>query len=131
MNIKEMVERTKELNNIYNENVLLEVVKHYKKLLNQNDIEVNLWVDAIEELLENIEGNRTTIKSIIDEAAHIINKHDELLSQYKKINTITHKSLLGAPICLLQVVYIYNSKHFKGDLFVYDNSKFVKAMEGK
>lgn len=131
MQIKEMVERTKKLNDSYNENELLEVVKQYKSLLNRNDIEVNLWVDAIEELLENIEENRTTIKSIIDEAAHIINKHDELLSKYKKKNTITYKSLLVAPIFLLQVVYINNSKHYKGDLYVFNNSKFEKAMGDK
>lgn len=131
MNNELMVESTKSLITHYEEEKLIEIAKNYKELLDNNDIEVNLWVDAIEELIMQLENDDTTIESVLSEAALLISKHNVLLSDYKKSKEIGVKSLLCAPIFLLQVVYLFNHTDFDGDIFEVDNSKFNKILEDK
>lgn len=131
MNNELMIESTKSLITHYEEEKLIEIAKNYKELLDNNDIEVNLWIDAIEELIMRLENDDTTIESVLNEAALLISKHIVLLSDYKKSKEIGVKSLLSAPIFLLQVVYLFNHIDFDGDIFKVDNSKFDKILEDK
>lgn len=129
MDIKEMHEFTRELVNNYNEDTLIKVAKSYKQLLDEADIQVNIWIDAIEELIEKLDNNETTITSVLEEAAMLISEHLNLLDDFRQEGLITYQSLLCAPIFLLQVVYIYKHADFDGSIFSFNNVKFDEIME--
>ncbi|GGA99794.1 hypothetical protein ERX37_07905 [Macrococcus hajekii] len=131
MKIKEMHNATRELVKNYNEDNLIKVAKNYKQLLDKADIEVNLWVDAIEELIEKLDNDETTITSVLEEAAMLISEYHNLLADFRQKGLISYQSLLGAPIFLLQVVYIYKHPKFDGDIYDFDNQKFDEIMGEK
>lgn len=127
------------LNAEYDTNLLLRIIRRYRKITINDDIENRMYFEAHQEMLEELECGSSTIQSYYDDIELIFKEYEEFLKDYNRNDLLeVTKSLirvnLTLPFDLLLLIFVVNHPEYvKGmDLFDFEEhlTPVVEALKG-
>lgn len=112
-----VIEGVETLKHHYSETTLLEMVDEYYRILQDNDITIDLFQESLETNLKELENQETNVDKLINEAVDLLEQTENLiddLSSEDEKEKENAKTTLQMPIYLLQVIFIYYHDNYHG-----------------
>lgn len=138
--LEALKEKVQKLQERYSQDLLLEIVGCYKKIIDKDQIESRMYMEAHEDLLDALENNDTTVESFYSDINIIFTRYSELLTEYRKeyISPIEESHLrvnLSLPLDLLLIIFVLNHPEYDSEISLWEFEKqlepFSKALEDK
>lgn len=105
----------------------------YNIILDLAEVERRFYMDAHQELLDELEENPEHIKTFWEDfetCVHLIEYNLEVYkqSETKQIHKSTAWSNIMLPIVLLTILWIYKDENYNGDLYMYSETDNFKSL---
>lgn len=113
--------------------VILSNITIWKEVLQIVDVEERHYMEAYQELLDELEENPKHIETFWEDFETCVQHLESMVERYKKDDlSINERSYLWAnitlPISLLAVMWIYNHTEFNGDLYEFSETEHFEPM---
>lgn len=118
---------------VNNSEIYFKNIQIWKEVLKIVNVEERHYIDAYQELLDELNGNPKHIETFWEDFETIIQHLETMIKMYKDTDLpVAERSCIWAsitlPITLLAVMWIYNHPKFNGNLYEFEDTEHFEPL---